>query len=252
MADGKFQAVANMTTRQKATIGLFIVVLLIVIWQVAGLFGSNDSSAPPPQRAANMPAVTAPGAAAPAVPATLQRPQAAQLIKQQAPLSQRELELMKLQQETQAKYLAALNELQLLKVSKDIAETNQAIAKAKLETISAEKNIVNMLAPPPPPVTPAAYASGLVNPASAAAPEQTPPSPPANAVTQQETNYTVVSVSLLQYRWSAVLGYQGSLYNVSVGDVLPPDRSKVVSIDKTGVWIEKDNTKRKLSLVPII
>lgn len=268
MAEGKLQAVTNMPTRQKVTIGVFVVVILIVLWEVMGLFGGGTPSTPPIRTS------TAPGGAmtaggpggtmggAPVSPMQ-QQPQGAQLIKQE-PMTQREMELMKLQQETQAKYLAALNELQLLKVSKDIAETNQAIAKAKLATIAAEKNIVSLLSPPIPQVTPAGYAASLVNPTSgAAAPAQPPVEQPAQAptpqattttttTTQQAPSYTVVSVSQLQYRWSAVLGYQGNLYNVSIGDVLPADGSKVVSIDKSGVWLEKNNTKKKISLIPII
>ncbi len=267
MAEGKLQAVTSMSTRQKVTIAVFVVVVLVVLWEVIGLFGGGTPSAPRTQTTTTTTTehmtATGPGGAMGGGPISpmQQQPQSAQLIKQE-PMTQREMELMKLQQETQAKYLSAINELQLLKVSKDIAETNQAIAKAKLATIAAEKNIVTLLSPPVPQVTPAGYAASLVNQGSgavASAPAQPPAqTPPPSQVTttttttQPAASYTVVSVSQLQYRWNAVLGYQGNLYNVSVGDVLPADGSKVISIDKSGVWLEKNNAKKKISLIPII
>lgn len=236
---------AGLTTRQKVTAGIVLVLIVVVIWQVIGLF--SEDSAPAIAAAPGTPG------AAPAHPA----PQAAQLPpKQQAgPLSQREAELLRMQQETEAKYVGALNELQMLKVSREIAETNQAIMTAKLATITAEKNIVELLTGPIRPVTAASYAQGLVNPVSSGS--ETPPAggeqsgaptpPPITEVT-----YSVISVSQLQSRWNAVLGYQGNLYSVGVGDLLPPDGSKVVSISKSGVVLDKNGQRKRLSLVPII
>ena len=149
-------------------------------------------------------------------------------------MSAQELELVRLQQETQAKYVAALNELQMLKIAREIAQTNQAIAAARLATVTAEKNTLLLLSPPPP-----AYAQGLVTPVSGTPSMSSP-------------GYTVVSVSQLQNRWNAVLGYQDKLYSVSIGDVLPSDGSTVVSISRSGVVLEKDGAKRKISMVPII
>lgn len=237
---------SGMNTRQKVTVGVFLVVLLIIIWQVWGMFGGDST---PPAITAAKPGT--PGAM-PLQPA-MQTPQPAQLTQKPEPLSQREIELMKAQQELQAKYVAALNELQMLKISRDIAETTQAIAAAKLATVTAQKNVVDLLTPKPAPTPPpaAAYGPALVGPtggqAGATPPSLTPPPAP-----EAEINYTVVSVSLLQYKWSAVIGQGGNLYNVSVGDILPPDRSKVVSINKAGVVLERNGVRKKVSLVPII
>jgi hypothetical protein len=62
----------------------------------------------------------------------------------------------------------------------------------------------------------------------------------------------VISVSQLQNRWGAVLGYQGNLYSVFSGDVLPPDGSKVISISKSGVILEKNGIRTLVSMVPVI
>lgn len=237
---------SGMTTRQKITILVFVIVIAIILWQIYDLFVASKSSTAA-HVAAN--ATKTSSTVSPTVPQPPPAPQPVRLAKPE-PMSQRDIELMKMQQETQAKYLEALNELQMLRVSRQIAETNQAIAAAKLQTVTSEKGIVDLLNPPTPPATPATYAKGLVVPTTGQAPAPTPQ--PVVAPEPQEINYTVISVSQLQYKWHAVLGYQGNLYNVMVGDVLPPDQSKVIAISRTGVILEKDNVKRKVSLVPII
>lgn len=229
-----------MTTRQKLTAAVFVIILLIVVWQLYGLF-SSDTSAP------IVPKTTTAGTPGAPLKTGMQTPQPAQLSARTETLSPREMELIKLQQETQAKYVSALNELQMLKITRDIAETNQAIATAKLATITAEKGVVDLLTvkptPPPPPTT---YAPPGVNQVG----QPTKPLPVEEAET--DVAYSVISVSLLQFKWNAVLGYQGNLYSVAVGDVLPPDRSKVVAISKSGVVLERKGVRRRLSLVPII
>ena len=155
--------------------------------------------------------------------------------------------LIKMQQETQAKYLAALNELQLLKVSRDIAQTNQAIMAARLATVVAEKKMTDIISPPEP--TAQEYAQNLVNPVEAKSPA---PTPAATTKEVEAPTYTVVSVSQLLNQWSAVLGAQGNLYSVKVGDVLPLDQSKIISIDKSGVTLVKDGERLRISMVPVI
>src|SRR5207244_1542591 len=57
--------------------------------------------------------------------------------------TQRESTLNRLQEETQTKYVTAINELQMIKINKDIAEANQAIATAKLSVVQSQKKIVD-------------------------------------------------------------------------------------------------------------
>lgn len=242
MRSDKSKVISGMTLRQKVTAGVLVLIIIIIIWQAKGLFGGGSKTAVTPLPAVNK-------AAAPsAMSAQQATPQSTEIMKVQPATSQREMELMRLQQETQAKYIAALNDLQMLKVTREIAETNQAIIAAQLATVTAQKNIVNLLAPQQQ-VSPADYARGLVNPVTSG--NQVRSAPPTQ-VLQPEVTYSVVSVSQLQYRWHAVLGYQGRLYNVLVGDVLPADGSTVKSIDKSGVILEKDGVRKKISLVPII
>lgn len=244
------KVISGMNNRQKVISGILVVVVLVILWMVYGMFkGGGQAPAPAPiNTAASTPgpmSATAPGGApSPQLPLP---PKQAVLAKQPPPLSPHEAQLLQMQQETEVKYLDALNELQMLRLERDIAETNKAIAAARLDTITAQKSIVNLLKPPVQ-VTTTTYAQGLVTPATTAG------GPPTGAITKpvEETNYTVISVSLLKGQWGAVIGYQGILYSVHVGDVLPVDGSKVLNIDKSGLIVEKDGIRRKLSMVPII
>lgn len=266
MKSDKSLPTSSMTTRQKLTIVALIIVVLLIVWEIYSLFGSGSStpSIKPTPTANHPPAAmnsSTPNGMMPQTPP----PQPAQLMKpQQISMTPEEANLMRMQQQSESQYLSAINQLQMLKVERDIAETNKAIMTAKLETVTAEKRIVDLLQPPAPPPTTATYARGLVNPVSTnvepanvhppmttTVTTTTPTPPPAPTVTP-DVNYTVISVSRLQNRWAAVVGYQGSLFNVSVGDILPPDSSMVISIGRSGILLEKKGVKRKISLVPII
>jgi hypothetical protein len=240
--------ISSMNTRQKITAGVFVVIILILLWQVYKMFGGS-SEAPKPVTTAKPTAPktqTGPSTPTPPAPGT---PQQAQLIKPQVPMTPEEQALFKLQEETQAKYLTAVSELQMLKVARDIAETNQAIMTARLSTVTSQKKIVDMLTPQPPP-----------QPAPTPTPTQIVPITTIPKQTtllmgrqqNEEVQYVVVSVAQIQYRWSAVLGAKGVLYNVHIGDVLPLDNSKVVNIDRSGVVIQRRGVRKRLSLVPII
>lgn len=259
----------NMTSRQKAIAGGVLLVVIIIIWQLASLFKGGGSNPPAVANAKiNKAGMAANANGAPGAPNT---PQPGQ-ISQPAMSVQQQNDLVKLQQETQEKYVSALNELQMLKLTQQIADTNKDIAKAKLDTVTAEKGIIDLLTKPAAPVeTSASFAPGLVTPGAggnltmqqpgsgqAGSTQLGPPGmsqhPTALSVTPPPApvNYIVISVSELLNKWSAVLGYQGNLYSVFIGDVLPPDQSTVVAIDKYSVILEKDGIQRKLSLVPII
>jgi hypothetical protein len=229
MTNNRLAGLSSMTTKQKVMALVFVAIIVFVIYQVIGLFGGGGASAP--KVAAN----STEKSAMPQPP--IQKPQPANLLPTQTAASIQEQEMMRQQQAAQAQYLASLNQLQNLKVAKDIAETNRAIITAKLATITAQKSIVDLLSKPTN-ASPQSYAQGLVNPAPGSSPNG-----PAQPI-QSDINYTVISVSQLQGRWGAVLGSQGNLYSVSMGDVLQ-DKSVVISIDKSGV-------RQKVSLVPII
>lgn len=238
---------AGMSTRQKIIAVIFIVVLIFLAYQIYALFGGGGIATPTPTTTRT----NAGNAVTPPPPGNQMHqptPAALTAARPETPLSPREAELMRLQQETEARYLSALNELQMLKINQEIAETNRAIMAAKLETVTSEKGIVDLLRPAQ--VTaPINYAQGL---AGTTTTTQQPQTVPVAIQQSPDVAYTVVSVSQLQNRWSAVLGSQGRLFNVFVGDVLPPDQSKVLIINRSGVTLEKNGVRRKISLVSII
>lgn len=241
MRSGKANASSGMNTRQRATAIVFVVIVIVLIWQGYGLIKESRSASSVP----SAPSASSPQAAPSAPNPSNVTPQAASLSKQE-PAAMNPADVVQLQKQkaVEDQYISSLNELQMLRLSREIAETNQAIVKAKLETVTAEKNILELLKPAP--VTNASYAQGLVNPAAGGG------TPTSQIQAQPEVSYTVISVSELQNKWNAVLGYQGNLYQVSIGDVLPVDGSAVVDIGKEGVILEKSGVRRKISLVPII
>ena len=243
MTANRPETLSKLTSRKKIIGIIFVVVILIILWEGIGMFTGRKSSFTQPVAVRPTTAMNAgiPLGGRQAQPMT---PRPAPLPKPQtAATSPQEIALQQIQQETEKNYVTAINQLQMLRIQKDIAETNKAIMAAKLDTVTSEKKVVDLLAPPAPP--PTSYAQGLLNPQAGGPPVIGPPP-------QAEANYAVISVSQLQHKWGAVLGYQGNLYSVSVGDVLPADRSIVLHIDKSGVILEKNGVKKKFSLVPII
>lgn len=232
MTPDKSRAGTGMGSRQKLTIGVFVIIVAVLGWQVTAMLKGDGSEAP------TAPIDAKSDGSSPAVAGNnMQPPQhipPKQVeIEQPRPMTEQEAQLVRLRQETQANYLKALNELQLLRVAKDIADTTKDISKAKLDSVTAEKKIVEILTAP----TEAEKSSmGAQIPVGLS----------------QDVKYTVVSVSQLQYRWSAVMNYKGNLFSVHTGDILPPDNSKVVSIAKDSVTLEKDGAITKVSLTSAI
>jgi len=253
---------SGMSSKQKMTAVVFVIIVIIVIWQAMGLLGGRShhtptpastpvtavspnmagkgseslSAVPPPPTTTSIPSSTAAPVAAP--------PQISETIVP------KEAEFFKLQQDAQQKYITSLNELQTLRIQKEIEETHQAIATAKLATVSAEKNIADLLTKPAiPSLAPSAYGSGLVTPVQSGQPIVS------NAPMQSlegEPQYVVISVAMQFNTWSAVVGYQGKLYQVTVGSILAPDQSEVVSINNNGVVLERGNKRKKITIVPSI
>lgn len=248
----------GMPMRQKVIMGLMVVVILIIVWQLKGMFGFGGTSAPeitPTQPAAKTPA-TSISNAPPATTPTPGQPtpmasQAPSANLQQVPLVGNELNNQ--DRQVQAQYIGKINELEELKISREIAETNQAIATAKLATVTAEKSISDLLTKPTTsqevqPIPPGAYATQLGTP-SAVTEQPTTPPPVTTPPPPPEIDYTVISVTMRYGKWNAVVGYQGHLFTVGVGDILPPDNSSVRSINQNGIVLRKSGKTRKVALV---
>lgn len=189
--------------------------------------------------AAPAPAPAAP-AAAPMPPSP--KPETWQMVSLSP---QQEADIAKIQQDTQVKYLQSVNELQLMKLNREISEVNQNIMASKLATITTQKNIVDLLSKPQ--ETP-----GANPPGGAAHAAGTPPPPPVAVQPPPpvEANYKVASVTQLMGQWNAVLTLQTKIFSVAVGDVLPPDGSTVIAIGRYGVVLEKGGVQRRVLVNP--
>jgi len=263
----------NMPTKQKITILIFIVVLLIIIWQVMGLMGGSSTPAPAaitpssaPVMSATAPGSTGPAAAKAGSP-TATKPSDMQMLQSathdSAPNAPTEASLPKdefssEQDKAEKTYLKQISDLENLKIERQIEEQNQAIAAAKLATATAEKSTAELLTKPTPAaVSETAYANQLVNPTRSGTTvgEEIPAQVKSQAPVSEavpDVAYNVISVSFQFNKWTAVIGAQSKLYNVSVGDILPLDGSVVTSINKNGVVLKKDKKTRKISLISAI
>lgn len=244
--------------KQKIMIIATVFVMIIVVWQGVKLIGGGGSSQPAMTPAnANRPATTTgtmgqqPGAGA--AMATAQQPgqpgAAAAPVENQTPKQvavPMNAEILKIQQETQAKYINALNELQMLKVQRDIAETKQAITSSILANATAEKSITDLLTVQQMPTQPQYLAPPTAEASAAPTAAPVAPVPMPKLSSSPEINYGVSSVYFKGDRWVAVLTYQDKAFTVSVGDTLPVDNSVVTAIDKNGVTLSKDRALRKL------
>jgi type IV pilus biogenesis protein PilP len=256
------EGLAGMPTKQKVMAGVVGVIMIVIIWQVFQMFGGG-ASAPPENtpQTANMTAAQpgnmaagapggAPGAAAPAA-----APVQPAVKDSNVPSS----EFLEAQKETQAKYVSALNDLQMMRLEKEksdidqsIAASKQAIATANLAKLKAETEMRDIITKPVVNMPASGYAGQLEGGAQAGSIPGAPPTQISQAVVA-EPQYVVISVSMQFNKWTAVLGSQGKLFNVSVGDVLPDDGSMVMQISKNGVVLKtKNGGRKKVSLVSSI
>lgn len=236
-----------MDNKAMIKLGAAVVIGAVAIWQIISMFGGGDQSA----QVASKPQ-TRPNPEIPKRADLIPKPAASQ----KAPMTETEIALLKMQQETQAKYIAALEQLQMALVQKDIATANKDIAnadrdvmKAKRESVVAQKNILELLSPPKPTLGMEAGGMPATTPAAQAARNAAAAAAGAQA-TQNE--FTVVTVSYTQGKWTAVLAYADKLYSVSVGDALAVDGSTVQTIDRSGVTLDKNGVTRKLTMATVI
>lgn len=248
-----------LTTKQKIISVLLVIIIGFIIYEVIGLFSSSNNATPVVTPVAHAPtankktmSAAMPTAGQPATAAnggmqpSSQQPTLTTVNALTPPATSTDLQKQQMQQ--QQSYLDSVNQLQLLKVKREIAETNQAIAAARLATETANKNMSDLLTQPA--ILPQAP-GGDVNKVTGqtiiqGVPQSTENMPPIKPQVL-DIPFVVISVSMQFSRWSAVLGYQDKLYSVSIGDSLF-DGSKVISISKNGVTLIKDGKRRKISI----
>ncbi len=250
-------------TKQKITIALVVVILGFVGWQAMGLIGGGSSGSSTPAPAPVKTAATGQPPAANGAPVAAVAPApSADNTPKQAPV-QANAELLKLQQETQAKYVAALNELDMLKLQRSIAETKQAITISTLATATAEKSITDLLTAQVSQMpTSNNNLSNQYSPFAANTPNQDAsmnpnaqnqggaPPPPQPKINIQESLYVLRSVAYKSEKWTAIISSGKDVYNVVVGDTLPNDNSVVTGIDKNSVTLLKDKVTRHILFIP--
>lgn len=234
----------KMNTRQRIILVVLVLVIIVIGYMIFG-GGEKPSvqqtpvkqtvmSNTKPAMAASAPTAQTPSAVPGNPPAVSMTPPGQDVAQLKPAVIPKNPELLKLQETSQEKYINALNELQMLKVQRDIAENSQAIAAAKLATVTAEKNINDLLTRP---VLPGGDQAA---PQRQATPYLT------------EIPYSVVSVAWAGGQWHAVLSYQGKNYSVCRGDTLPVDGSVVALITRDGVVLKRDTVTRKLNIVSTI
>ena len=138
-----------------------------------------------------------------------------------------------------------------LRIQRQIAETNQAIAAAKLATVTAEKDISDLLTRPAPGTMTVNTYGNVPGKTSA---EILPPGEegaatiPVIVPKQQEVPYSLVSISMSLNKWNAIVALQGQMFSVGVGDILPPDESVVTHISKNSITLRKDGKSRRIGI----
>ena len=259
MADEKM-SISTLSTKQKVIGALTVLIFGFIIYEIIGMFSSGKSATPtitpapaaaPEKKMSST--IPAPGSATPpqAMQTTAQMP-APQLngltaVSPLTPVRGGINDQQKQEIEQQQTYLESVNQLQLLKIKREIAETNQAIASARLATETANKNMSDLLTQPALPQIPGGAAPKNMPGTVLGATEQNPDNAPMVKPQVLDIPFTVVSVSMQFNRWTAILGYQDKYYSVAVGDTLF-DGSVVASIYKNGVTLVKDGKKRKVSI----
>jgi hypothetical protein len=231
-----------METKKILTIVAVIAVVGVVGYEVALMAGIGGGEDVATQEAATKAAPTVHPDTPKTVALIPPPPPAAKV------LTPEEQQAMKVQQENQARYIDALNTLQMLKVQKDIADANKDIMKAKEDMITSEHKIVDMLKPVQTTNPTAFIDSG----GHAVSPSSSAPSSMMNSNSGGNNEISVVSITNLQGRWKAVLSTGSRLISVSIGDELADDHSTVIGIDRSGITLEKQGVKRKVMMASVI
>lgn len=231
---------ATADIRKKVTMVIVIVVVLVVLWQIYGLIQGDAPTTPASVKPKTTASENKPSNNGGTPAATIAAANNASNMQQQLAAANFSVaanaQLLKQQQQAQSEYLTALNKLEKLKVDREIAQDNQAIATAKLATATAEKQLTDLLVGPVP--TASDYANKLENPGSTGQGGMT--------MQQQGGGYTIVSIVKQQHNgWHAVLTSGSKVYDVGVGDTLPLDGSTVLAIDKSSVTLKNADGSKK-------
>jgi type IV pilus biogenesis protein PilP len=238
-------------------IGVIILVLGVVAWQLFGGSGGGSSTPTPTPTPTGKMNASGAGPSMAGGGMGMQTPQAVpppEMTQPKPAIVPVNTEILKMQQQTQADYLASVSKLQMLKIQKEIDETKTAIANAELSRMTAEKSIADLI------TSKESSGGSDMGPIGGmpSSPFGSPPpasttttTPQANPIVVQAVpqipmvKYNVLSVAYLGHKWTAVLGLDGKTMTVNVGDTLD-DGSMVLSISRNKVLLKRDNKSRAL------
>jgi type IV pilus biogenesis protein PilP len=203
----------RLNKRQTVIAGLLLIVLIILIWQLYGLFAGNDNVVPAKANK-NVARVVAQNA----------DQNVGQVVAQQLPdkiaPTPGATTAVDPTTNSQAEYLRLVNEYQMAQLQRMIAEDNEAIAVAKRNAAQAMSDTVGM-------------AGGSI--ADDSANNQAPSNVYSLVYTGQQNDG----------QWTATLKKDGQTSDVVSGQQLP-DGAQVMSIDENGVLLNQANNAGKL------
>ncbi len=249
-SEDKKQNDGAMPAKQKATIAVIAVVFLIIGWQILQLFSGGSSATTQKmvqkQTVINKELKLASSSASPVARKTNED----EISVHESSISN-DSKFKEMQRRVEEKYIGRLSELEQLRLQRQIAETNQAISAAKLATVTAEKDISNLLTAPTTQQTKvqqlSEYSQQIQQAAEVKAKKAIEEEEEKNKI--PDAKYSLVSVSKSLNKWQAVLSLGDRLYGVRVGDTLPPDGSKVTGISARNIFLERDGKKRTINIV---
>jgi type IV pilus biogenesis protein PilP len=239
-------ALSQLTNRQKITGIVFIIGMLILLWQVADILGIGSAT----QKVEAKPSST-----------KHQQLRSVKPVQKKAiALSPALLKLQKKSAERAGQYTDAVNALELLKLKAQESALNQEIFEAKLKEVEAQKAIKDLTTvKAKPAISVSQYAETLANkrvdlPATKAA-----KATKADATTQTSpvaqnwaVNLKLLFISNQAGKMTAIIGISGVLYEVQEGSSLPGGL-KVQGINPKKVYVVNLQGKtHTLTLTPVI
>jgi septal ring-binding cell division protein DamX len=201
----------NLDKRSKVIIGLIVVALIILIWQLSLLFGGNVSLKPAPK----IETMSIKKAIDPRDVIARHNQETASLLATGVENTTGDNAAA-----NQQKYLALVNEYQMLEIQRMIAQDQAAIAQSRAATAEALAKV--------------AQAGGTASAADLGMND---------ASVNNTSDYELIYTGEDNGEWTATLKKNGQFNDVTTGSTLP-DGAKILSVDDNGVLIQSGNQKR--------
>lgn len=212
----------NLDKRQKVILGLIVLALIVLIWQIYKLAGANSNAAPQvvttPSTAVT---TTAKPSATPAAAAAVRNNaiETAAMLSNAADNAPGASAATDDMSSNQQKYLELVNEYQMSEIQRMIAEDQASIAQSRYNAAQALSKISEL-------------SGGTANLSSLA-----------GTTDQGNPNeYDLIYTGEDNGQWTATLKKNGQFNDVTAGSILP-DGAKVLSVDDNGVLLQQGAAK---------